>query len=125
MVVELQMDRVIIALGSNDASGISELIRIAKAAGVLVSVLPRVLDVLGSAVELEDVDGMTLLGVRPFGLSRSSRSLKRAFDLVTTSVGMLLAGPLIAAIAVAIRFGSSSVLRVIRASSRASGAPMQ
>ena len=64
------------------------------------------LDVLGSAVELEDVDGMTLLGVRPFGLSRSSRSLKRAFDLVTTSVGMLLAGPLIAAIAVAIRIES-------------------
>ena len=106
MVVELQMDRVIIALGSNDASGISELIRIAKAAGVRVSVLPRMLDVLGSAVELEDVDGMTLLGVRPFGLSRSSRSLKRAFDLVTTSVGMLLAGPLIAAIAVAIRIES-------------------
>ena len=47
-----------------------------------VSVLPRMLEVVGSAVEFEDVDGMTMLGVRPFGLPRSSRLLKRAFDLV-------------------------------------------
>ena len=47
-----------------------------------VSVLPRMLEVVGSAVEFEDVDGLTMLGVRPFGLPRSSRLLKRAFDLV-------------------------------------------
>ena len=47
-----------------DAGGVGELIRIAKAAGVRVSVLPRMLEVVGSAVEFEDVDGMTMLGVR-------------------------------------------------------------
>ena len=62
--------------------GVVELIRIAKAAGVRVSVLPRMLEVVGSAVEFDDVDGMTVLGVRQFGLSRSSRLLKRAFDFV-------------------------------------------
>ena len=46
-------------------------------------------EVVGSAVEFDDVDGMTMLGVRRFGLSRSSRLLKRAFDLVATSIGLL------------------------------------
>jgi lipopolysaccharide/colanic/teichoic acid biosynthesis glycosyltransferase len=47
-----------------------------------------------------------MLGVRPFGLPRSSRILKRAFDLVTTSIGLIAVGPLIAAIALAIRLDS-------------------
>ena len=84
----------------------TELIRMAKAAGVHVSVLPRMLEVVGSAVEFEDVDGMTMLGVRPFGLPRSSRLLKRAFDLVVTSLGLLAVAPLIAVIALAIRLES-------------------
>src|SRR5262249_34084402 len=53
-----------------------------------------------------DVDGLTMLGVRPFGLSRSSRALKRAFDVVATSIGMLAVAPIMAIIAVAIRLDS-------------------
>ena len=64
------------------------------------------LEVVGSAVEFEDVDGITMLGVRPFGLSRSSRLLKRAFDIVAASVGLLVVAPLLAAIALAIRLDS-------------------
>jgi lipopolysaccharide/colanic/teichoic acid biosynthesis glycosyltransferase len=64
------------------------------------------LEVVGSAVEFEDVDGMTVMGVRPFGLSRSSRLLKRLFDLVSTAVGLVFVGPIIAAIALAIRLDS-------------------
>ena len=84
----------------------TELIRLAKSAGVQVSLLPRMLEVVGSAVEFEDIDGMMLLGVRPFGLSRSSRLLKRAFDLVATSIGLLIAGPVLAIVAVAVRLDS-------------------
>ena len=85
--------------GSSEADGVAELIRIAKAAGVQVSVLPRMLEVVGSTVEFEDIDGMTMLGVRPFGLTRSSRLLKRAFDLVATTIGLVAVAPIIAAIA--------------------------
>jgi lipopolysaccharide/colanic/teichoic acid biosynthesis glycosyltransferase len=73
---------------------------------VRVSVLPRIFEVVGSAVEFDDVDGMTMLGIRRFGLARSSRLLKRAFDIVATSVGLVVIGPLIAAIALAIRIDS-------------------
>ena len=103
IVTDLQAHRIIIAPTTADAGEVAELIRAAKAADVQVSVLPRMLEVVGSAVEFEDVDGMTILGVRPFGLSRSSRWLKRGFDFVATSVGLLVVGPIIAVTALAIR----------------------
>jgi exopolysaccharide biosynthesis polyprenyl glycosylphosphotransferase len=106
IVDELQLHRIILAPATTDARGVADLIREAKAADVQVSVLPRVLEVVGSAVELEDVDGMTMLGSRPFGLSSSSRALKRGFDLVATSIGLLALGPVLLAIALAIRLDS-------------------
>jgi exopolysaccharide biosynthesis polyprenyl glycosylphosphotransferase len=106
LVDDLELHRIIIAPRTTDSAVVTDLIRIAKAAGVQVSVLPRMLEVVGSAVEFEDLDGMTMLGVRPFGLPRSSRALKRAFDLVVTSIGLIAVGPVIAAIAVAIRLDS-------------------
>ena len=107
LVRELQVDRIIIAPTTTDTGKVVQLIRIAKAVGVRVSVLPRMLEVLGSAVEFDEVDGMTMLGIRRFGLSRSSLLLKRAFDIIATSVGMVVVGPLIAAVALAIRLDSA------------------
>ena len=56
-----------------------------------VSLLPRLFEVVGSSVEFDDLDGLTMLGVRRFGLTRSSRSLKRAFDLVGSTLGLIAA----------------------------------
>ena len=53
-----------------------------RASASRVSVLPRMLEVVGSSVEFDDIDGLTLLGVRRFGLTPLvARSLKRAFDV--------------------------------------------
>ena len=106
LVHELNVDRIIIAPTTTDTSDVVDLIRIAKAVGVRVSVLPRMFEVVGTAVEIDNIDGMTMLGVRRFGLSRSSRFLKRAFDVVIASVGSVIVGPLIAVIALAIRLDS-------------------
>jgi exopolysaccharide biosynthesis polyprenyl glycosylphosphotransferase len=106
LVDELQVDRIIIAPSESQPGDVTELIRLAKSAGVHVSLLPRMLEVVGSSVEFEDIDGLTMLGVRPFGLSRSSRLLKRAFDLVVTGIGFIFVGPVIAVIALAIRLDS-------------------
>jgi exopolysaccharide biosynthesis polyprenyl glycosylphosphotransferase len=106
LVIELRIDRIIIAPVTTDANGVAELVRIAKASGVHVSVLPRLLEVVGSAVEFENLDGMTMLGLRPFGLSRSSRLLKRTFDVAAASVGLIAVAPILAAVAFAVRLDS-------------------
>jgi exopolysaccharide biosynthesis polyprenyl glycosylphosphotransferase len=101
-----QLDRVILAPVSTDAADMLELIRVAKQVGVRVSVLPRLFEVVGSAVEFEDVDGMTMLGVRRFGLPASSRAIKRAFDIVGSSLLLLAVAPLLAIVALAVRVDS-------------------
>jgi exopolysaccharide biosynthesis polyprenyl glycosylphosphotransferase len=102
IVAELGVHRIIIAPTTTDSNGVVDLIRIAKGSGVRVSVLPRMFEVVGSAVEFDDVDGLTMLGVRRFGLSRSSRLLKRTLDIVATTIGLLFLAPVISVIALAI-----------------------
>ncbi len=70
-----------------------DFVREAKATGVRVSLLPRILEVVGSTIEVDDVDGLTLLGVRRFGLSRSSRVIKRYFDAVGAAAGIIVLSP--------------------------------
>jgi exopolysaccharide biosynthesis polyprenyl glycosylphosphotransferase len=98
--------RLVVAPGPEDQAEVLDLVRAAKALGLKVSVLPRMLEVVGSSVVFDDVEGVTLLGVRRFGLSRSAWLLKRATDLVGAAVGIVLLAPLSAAIAAAVKLES-------------------
>jgi exopolysaccharide biosynthesis polyprenyl glycosylphosphotransferase len=106
LILRHDVHRVVIAPAGAQSDETLDLIRVAKHAGVRVSVLPRLLEVVGSSVEFDHLDGLTMLGVRRFGLSRSSRILKRAFDLVGSGVALVVGAPAMLAIAVAIRLES-------------------
>jgi exopolysaccharide biosynthesis polyprenyl glycosylphosphotransferase len=106
VVNELNVHRIIIAPTTTDTREVVDLIRVAKAVGVRVSVLPRMFEVVGSAVEFDDVEGMMMLGIRRFGLSRSSRLLKRSFDIVMGSFVIVTVGPIFLAISLAILLDS-------------------
>jgi len=103
---ELDVHRAIVAPRSADAGEMLDLVRTLKAVGVQVSVLPRLLEVVGSSVEFDDLHGVTVMGVRRFDLTRSSAAVKRAFDLIGASLGLLAVSPLLIAIAIAIKLDS-------------------
>jgi exopolysaccharide biosynthesis polyprenyl glycosylphosphotransferase len=102
----LDVHRAIIAPRSADAGEMLNLVRTLKAVGVRVSVLPRLLEVVGSSVEFDDLHGVTVMGVRRFDLTRSSAAFKRAFDLLGASLGLLAISPFMIAIAIAIKLDS-------------------
>jgi exopolysaccharide biosynthesis polyprenyl glycosylphosphotransferase len=102
----LDVHRAIIAPRSVDAGEMLNLVRTLKAVGVRVSVLPRLLEVVGSSVEFDDLHGVTVMGVRRFDLTRSSAAFKRAFDLFGAIVGLVAVSPLLGVIAVAIKLDS-------------------
>src|SRR4051794_22371352 len=83
-----------------------DFVRAAKSSGVRVSLLPRVLDVVGSSIVFDQLDGLTLLGVRRFGLSRSSALIKRTFDLAGAGLILLLVAPAMALIAALVKLDS-------------------
>jgi exopolysaccharide biosynthesis polyprenyl glycosylphosphotransferase len=102
----LDVHRAIVAPRSADAGETLDLVRTLKAVGVRVSVLPRLLEVVGSSVEFDDLHGITVMGVRRFDLTRSSAAVKRAFDLTGATLGLVAVSPLMLAAAVAIKLDS-------------------
>ena len=101
-----QIERAIIAPRGVISDDLLNTTRSLKSMGLRVSVLPRLPEVVGSSVELDDVDGITLLGMRRFGLTRSSGAIKRSFDFVGAGLTLLALAPLLAAIAIAIKLDS-------------------
>ena len=59
-----------------------------------------------SSAEVDDIRGMTLLGVNPPVLPRSSRLLKRATDIAGAGALLLISSPLLLILAIAIKLDS-------------------
>jgi exopolysaccharide biosynthesis polyprenyl glycosylphosphotransferase len=106
VVDELRVHRVVIEPSEPQPQATLDFVREAKGIGARVSLLPRILEVVGSSIEIDDVHGLTLLGVRRFGLSRSSAIVKRAFDLVGACGALLVFAPFFGVVAVLIRLDS-------------------
>ena len=105
-VLRNDVHRVILAPHATDTDEFLDMISLVKSLGVRVSVLPRMFEVVGTAVEFDTLNGLTILGVRRFGLQRSSRAVKRAMDIAGASLGLLATSPLLLVIVIAIRVTS-------------------
>ena len=107
LVEENAVERVVVAPAADDDDDqLLDALRLLDAEGLRVSLVPRMLEVSGPSMQFDDVDGVPLLGLRPYGLTRFSVLLKRGFDLVGAGVLLALVSPIMAAIAVAIKLTS-------------------
>jgi exopolysaccharide biosynthesis polyprenyl glycosylphosphotransferase len=106
-ITDLDVHRVVISGDGAPPHAVLETIQSAKSMGVNVSLLPAMFEVVGSSVAFDHVGGLTVLGVRRFGLSRRARTVKATFDVVGSVILLLLLAPLLATVALAIRMGSS------------------
>ncbi len=102
-----RIDRVIICPTVESSGQMLDTIRLVKALGVKVSLMPRLLEVVGSSVEFDDFGGMTLLGLRRYELSKSSAFLKRSLDVVAAGAGLVVLAPFFAVVAAAIKLTSA------------------
>jgi exopolysaccharide biosynthesis polyprenyl glycosylphosphotransferase len=100
------VQRIIIAPQSDGQERILDAIRLVKALGVNVSVVPRLLEVVGTSSTFDEVDGIWLLGVRPFGMTRSSGMLKRGLDITVAGAAFLVLGPLFLMMTLAVKLDS-------------------
>ncbi|MGH2925872.1 MAG: sugar transferase [Solirubrobacterales bacterium] len=99
-------ERIVVAREDFEEEPLFDLVCRAREHGVKVSVLPQLFDALGPSVEVDDVEGTTVLGVNPPVLPRSSRFLKRTMDVVGSIAVLILSAPLMALIALAIKLDS-------------------
>jgi exopolysaccharide biosynthesis polyprenyl glycosylphosphotransferase len=106
IVGELDVERVVIAFSGDSHEEGLDLIRSLKNLWVQVDVVPRLFEIVGPNAAVHDVEGLPLIGLPPFSLSRTSRMLKRGMDVVFSLVGLVLLAPVFAVIAVLIRLDS-------------------
>jgi exopolysaccharide biosynthesis polyprenyl glycosylphosphotransferase len=71
-----------------------------------VAFVPHPFEALGQSVEVDDIEGITVLAVNPPVLSFTSRVLKRTLDVVGALVGMVLFSPLMVLTTIAIKVDS-------------------
>jgi exopolysaccharide biosynthesis polyprenyl glycosylphosphotransferase len=100
------IDRIIVAPERADADEVLNLIRVGTTVGVKVSVVPRVLEVIGSSAEFDDLEGVPLLSMRCIRLSRSSQLMKRGVDVVGSVLALILLAPLLAMISLLVKLDS-------------------
>jgi exopolysaccharide biosynthesis polyprenyl glycosylphosphotransferase len=99
--------RVVVADVEVDREHLLAVLRDCRSTGVKVSLLPGTFSALGPSTEIDDVQGITVLGINPPALSRSSLVAKRVLDIVGAAVLGLLVLPLMAVLAVVIKLDSS------------------
>jgi len=105
-VLEHGVERVIFAFSNDSHEAVLANIRAIRDLDVQIDIVPRYFEVFGGGAEVHTLEGIPLVGLRPMRLSRSSRILKRAFDLVAATLGLLFLAPLFAAAALCIKLES-------------------
>jgi exopolysaccharide biosynthesis polyprenyl glycosylphosphotransferase len=106
VVREERVDRVFLIPTSADSETMLAAVRRVSAIGVKLSIVPRLFEVVGSAIEFDMVGGVTVLGVRRPGLGRSSLALKRTMDVIGAGICLLALAPVALMIALAVKLDS-------------------
>ena len=106
IVDELDIDRVLLASSVASHEEMLDLVRTVRRPDVQVSIVPRYFEIFTSQATLDDVEGMPVVTLPPMRLGRSSRLLKRGFDVSVSGLALLFLTPLLALVALAIRLES-------------------
>jgi exopolysaccharide biosynthesis polyprenyl glycosylphosphotransferase len=83
-----------------------EMVRRVRRPDVHLSIVPTYFELFASNATLEDLQGIPVVSLPPMRLSRSARSLKRAFDLTASVLGLIVISPVLLVAAIAIKLDS-------------------
>ena len=101
-----RVGRIVVSDAELDEEQLLEILRECKAVAIKVSMLPAISSAIGPSVEVDDVGGITVLGINPPVLSRTSALLKRAVDVIGSGLLLVVFGPVILVLGVLVRLDS-------------------
>ena len=100
------VERVIVAFARDPDAETMRVLRTLRDRDVTVDVVPRMFELVGPRATLHSLEGLPLVCLPPLHVARSARVLKRVVDVVGATVGLVLAAPLFAYIALRVRLDS-------------------
>ncbi len=102
----LDVERVVIAFFDRLIDESIDLVRTVKDLRVQVDLVPRLFPAIDPRAQIHTLEGFPLIGLPPARHWRSSLAVKRALDVVLSSVGLVVLAPLFLLIAARIRLES-------------------
>jgi exopolysaccharide biosynthesis polyprenyl glycosylphosphotransferase len=106
LVRELGVDRVIIAFSNDSAEEMMAIIRMLKDYEVDIHIVPRLFDVIPPTAASDTIEGIPLIFLQRLRLSRTTRLLKRSFDLCITIALLIPLAPVFAVVAIVVKLDS-------------------
>jgi exopolysaccharide biosynthesis polyprenyl glycosylphosphotransferase len=98
--------RVVVCFSRTHPERTTEMLK-GLAGQVGVSIVPRYYELITARSHVEDLSGLPMLDIAPASLSAGARFLKRTFDVVVSSVILLVASPAFLVVAATIKFTSA------------------
>lgn len=106
LIEEEAVDEVIITLPWMYHRKIMSIVRECERRRVSARIVPDLFQMSLSQVDVDDLGGVPLVGVREVGFGQGALLVKRGMDVVGAALGLVLGAPLLALIALAIRLDS-------------------
>jgi exopolysaccharide biosynthesis polyprenyl glycosylphosphotransferase len=107
LVKELAIDEVIITLPWMYHRKIVSIVAQCERQQIRVRIVPDIFQMTLSHLDVEDLGGVPMIGVKEVTITRVQRLTKRAIDILASSIGLILLLPVFTLIAVAIKLDSS------------------
>jgi Undecaprenyl-phosphate glucose phosphotransferase len=108
LLAEHRPDLLVVALPATEAHQLEKILEDVADEVVNVRVVPDLPRMMTLRSQVEDLDGVPMISLREGPLLGWAAVQKRAFDVVASGVALIVAAPLLAAIALAIRLRSGS-----------------
>jgi exopolysaccharide biosynthesis polyprenyl glycosylphosphotransferase len=106
LIDELEVQDVLIALGSNDGDSLMEVLRLCDGKAVSLKLVPDFYTLIGGMARTEHMYGLPLIEVMPEPMQPWERSLKRLFDFVVSAIILVVGLPLWILIGLAVSLSS-------------------
>jgi exopolysaccharide biosynthesis polyprenyl glycosylphosphotransferase len=106
LVDQLDVDEVIIALPAADHQRISQLVLSCSERDVGFRIVPDFYELTLNQVDIVDVNGIPLIGLRDTQMSRGNTLAKRAIDVVLAGLSLVVLSPLLLLVAALIKLDS-------------------
>ena len=106
LVEKHRIERVIVEFPALPRERTTDVVRDLRRRDVQVDIIPRLYELLAPGVDVHMVEGLPMMGLPPIRAERTLRTLKRGFDIVGATIGLILLAPLFAWIALCIKLDS-------------------
>jgi exopolysaccharide biosynthesis polyprenyl glycosylphosphotransferase len=106
IVAEKAIDEVVVALPWSDHKRILEIFQTCEQLGIRARTVPDLFQLSLNRVDVEDLGGVPLIGLRPAAIRGANFFVKRVTDLIIGSISTIIASPVMALLALAIKLDS-------------------